>query len=101
MALLLAACSTTVPVHGLVQNTSEVFTGTTTGYADGSGSLTVVSNKGASCVGDFVYVTNRTGEGVFRCSDGRSGPFQFASAGVHGTGQGSLGKDVFTFTFGD
>lgn len=100
-ALLVSACSVTVPVHGFVQNTSEVFSGTTTGYLDGSGTLTVTSNNGTPCSGDFVYVTNRSGEGVFHCSDGRSGPFSFASAGMHGTGRGSLGGDIFTFTFGD
>ncbi len=103
LALLatLPACSLTLPVRGLVQDSDERFSGTATGYMDGSGNLKVASNKGASCGGDFVYVTSRTGEGVFECTDGRSGPFRFVSTGNRGTGQGTLGKQTFTFTFGD
>ena len=97
---MLTGCTMTLPVHGLVQNSDETFSGTATGGMDGSGTLTIVSNKGATCKGNFVYVTRRTGEGVFSCSDGRSGPFQFVSTGTKGTGQGSLGGEAFTFTFG-
>ena len=100
MASSLAACSMTLPVKGLVQNTDETFTGTATGYMGGSGDLTIVSNKGTTCTGNFVYVTSRNGEGVFQCSDGRSGPFTFVSTGSRGTGHGDLGGDRFTFTFG-
>lgn len=101
LVLALSACSATVPVQGQVQNASETFAGTTTGYMDGSGTLSVLSSRGTTCTGDFTYVTGRTGEGVFRCADGRSGPFHFVSAGRHGSGQGSLGGQAFTFTFGD
>jgi hypothetical protein len=100
MAVCLCACSVTVPLTGQVQNASETFTGTTTGRMDGSGTVTAVTSNGASCTGNFVYVTARAGEGVFRCNDGRSGPFKFASAGTHGNGQGTLGGQAFTFTFG-
>ncbi len=99
--LTLAACSLTLPVRGSVQNSGERFTGSATGYMDGSGKLEITSTKGASCSGDFTYVTRRSGEGVFECSDGRSGPFHFVSSGSRGNGQGTLGKDNFTFTFGD
>lgn len=97
----LSACSLTLPVRGLVQDSDERFSGTATGYMDGSGNLKIVSTKGATCQGDFVYVTSRTGEGVFECSDGRSGPFRFVSTGKRGTGQGTLSKQTFTFTFGE
>jgi len=100
MATALTGCSMTLPVRGLIQNSNETFTGTATGYTDGSGDLTLVSNMGATCTGNFVYVTRRNGEGVFQCSDGRSGPFTFVSTGSRGTGQGDLGGDRFTFTFG-
>lgn len=96
----LSACSITLPVRGQVQNSDETFTGTATGGLSGSGSLTIVSNKGAHCSGDFVYVTERTGQGVFTCSDGRTGPFEFVSTGMSGTGYGDLGGQRFTFTFG-
>lgn len=98
--LALTACSMTLPVKGQVQNTPETFTGTATGYLDGSGDLKIVSNLGAVCEGDFVYVTKRTGEGIFSCEDGRTEPFNFVSTGKKGTGHGSLGGHAFTFTFG-
>src|SRR3546814_12085495 len=98
---VLSACSMTLPGSGLVQNAEETFSGTAPGYADGGGDLKVVSNKGAVCEGSFVYVTYREGEGVFSCSDGRSGPFQFVSTGRRGTGYGNLSGENFTLTFGN
>jgi hypothetical protein len=97
---LLASCSMTLPVRGQIQNTGETFTGTATGHLNGGGTLTITSNKGAVCTGNFVYTNGRSGEGVFHCNDGRSGPFQFASTGTSGTGYGDLGGERFTFTFG-
>lgn len=94
---LLAGCSMTLPVRGQVQNSDETFTGTATGYMDGGGNLTIVSNKGATCKGNFVYVSRRDGEGVFTCDDGRTGPFQFVSTGTRGTGYGDLGGQRFTW----
>lgn len=99
--LLLTSCSLTLPVTGKIQSTSETFRGTATGYMDGGGVLTMTLESGVVCKGDFVYVTERTGEGVFNCDDGRSGPFKFVSAGNRGTGSGNLKGDIFTFTFGD
>lgn len=97
---LLSACSMTLPVRGQIQGSDELFTGTATGRMDGGGELTIVSNKGATCKGSFVYTTKRNGEGVFSCDDGRTGPFQFVSTGTRGTGYGDLGGQRFTFTFG-
>jgi hypothetical protein len=99
-ASLLAGCTATADVRGVVQNSNETFTGTATGYMDGSGTLTITSSKGTHCTGNFVYATSRNGEGVFQCSDGRSGPFTFVSTGRRGTGHGTLGGQTFTFTFG-
>jgi hypothetical protein len=100
--MLLAGCATslTLPVDGSVQQTGERFWGTATGYADGSGNLQISSSAGVTCQGNFVYITRRNGRGVFLCSDGRSGPFSFVSTGNRGVGSGSLGNDIFTFTFG-
>ena len=98
--LVLAGCSMTLPVKGQVQNSQETFSGTATGYLDGGGDLTIVSSEGTTCTGNFVYVTSRNGEGVFACSDGRTGPFSFVSTGTRGTGHGTLGGKNFTFTFG-
>lgn len=100
LGALLQGCAMTLPVRGQVQNTAETFTGTATGYIDGAGNLRIVSSRGAVCQGDFVYTTRRTGEGVFNCDDGRSGPFQFVSTGRRGSGYGDLGGERFTFTFG-
>lgn len=97
---LASGCSMTLPVRGQVQGTNESFTGVATGYMDGGGDLTIVSTAGVKCTGNFVYVTRRNGEGVFKCDDGRSGPFQFVSTGTRGTGYGDLGGRRFTFTFG-
>lgn len=97
---LLVASSLTLPVRGIVQNSEETFTGSATGYMDQSGTLDITSSLGTHCTGDFVYVTARTGEGVFQCNDGRSGPITFVSTGRRGTGHGTLGDQNFTFTFG-
>ena len=100
IAIALSGCTVTEPVRGQVQNSDETFTGTATGGMNGDGTLSIVSNKGATCTGNFVYTTGRTGDGVFTCSDGRSGPFHFVSSGLSGTGYGDLGGEKFTFTFG-
>lgn len=84
--LTVAGCAMTLPVRGQTGDGSETFTGTATGYMDGGGNLTIKSNKGRSCKGDFVYVTSREGSGTFTCSDGSSGPFTFVSTGTRGTG---------------
>lgn len=96
---MLTACSMTLPVQGLVEG-GETMTGTATGQMNGGGSLQITTSKGASCSGNFVYVTHRQGSGVFNCSDGRSGPFDFVSTGTSGTGTGMFGSQRFTFTFG-
>ena len=99
-SVFLSGCSVTEPVSGRVQNSDETFSGTATGYMDGSGHMTLVTSRSVVCKGNYVYVTSRKGEGVFSCEDGRSGPFQFVSTGRKGTGYGDLGGERFTFTFG-
>jgi hypothetical protein len=100
LATIVGGCSVTRPVQGSLEDGSETFTGSATGYMDHSGTLTINSNKGLSCSGTFVYVTSREGSGTFNCTNGQSGPFQFVSAGTHGTGTGRIGGRPFTFTFG-
>ncbi|WP_430395843.1 hypothetical protein [Ferrovibrio sp.] len=63
--------------------------------------MTATSSRGAVCNGTYEYINFRNGEGVFSCSDGRSGPFKFASEGNKGNGSGTLGNQQFVFTFGD
>jgi len=100
LGLSLAGCSMTLPVRGSVTGTNEPITGTATGYSGGSGTLAVSLGSTATCSGNFVYVTPREGEGVFNCSDGRSGPFHFVSTGSNGTGTGDFNGQRFIFTFG-
>lgn len=101
LAAALAGCSMTLPVRGNATEGNETFSGTATGYMDGGGNLAVVVSTGATCTGSFVYVNRRQGSGVFTCSDGRSGPFEFVSTGTRGTGIATLSGKRFTFTFGD
>ncbi len=98
--LLLSACSQTLPVRGQLQESSETFRGSATGYPGGYGDLEVRSSLGTVCKGEFVYETERFGRGVVNCDDGRSGPFQFSSTGGYGNGWGDLGSDRFIFVFG-
>lgn len=90
----------TLPVQGAMEDGTETFTGSATGYMDGGGTLQITSNKGLACSGQFVYETRRNGSGTFNCTNGQSGPFQFVSTGTRGTGTGRLGGRPFTFTFG-
>ncbi len=83
-----------------VQDSEETFTGTATGYIDGGGTLEIISSKGGTCKGNFVYISSREGKGVFNCDDKRSGPFEFVSTGSRGTGSGDLSGQRFIFTFG-
>lgn len=99
-ASVLSACSLTLPVQGQTQHSRETFTGTATGYLDRSGVISIANNKGTTCDGNFIYTKQREGKGTFTCSDGRSGPFEFVSAGKHGTGTADLSGEKFVFTFG-
>jgi hypothetical protein len=98
--LSLSACSMTLPVRGQIQGTGETFTGTATGRIDGGGFLKIVSSQGTVCEGNFAYTSGREGKGIFNCDDGRSGPFEFVSTGLRGTGFGELENERMTFTFG-
>lgn len=100
VALVMGGCSLTLPVQGVSTTGDESFSGTATGYTDGGGTLEIASSKGLKCSGTFVYVTPRQGQGTFNCDNGKSGPFQFVSTGMRGTGTGEIGGRKFTFTFG-
>jgi len=98
--MALAGCTATAKIQGQFSDGTEIFTGSAQGKLDGSGTLQVTSNRGRSCVGNFVYETNRRGAGTFVCSDGNSGPFEFTSTGMTGVGSGTIGNKTFVFTFG-
>ena len=99
-AIAAAGCSLTLPVQGVIDGGGETISGKATGYANGGGTIEIATSAGTTCSGNFVYVRPREGEGVFNCSDGRSGPFRFVSTGTSGTGTGDFGGKRFTFTFG-
>lgn len=94
------ACSMTLGVRAQMEDGSEVFTGTATGYMNGSGTMSLTSASGVTATGEFVYVNNREGSGILTASDGRVGKFTFVSTGTNGTGHGELGGKKFIFTFG-
>lgn len=94
-----AACAAR-NIEGMVEGGREVFAGGSFREIDGGGVLTVSSNAGAVCAGEFVYVQPRQGQGTFRCSDGRVGPFQFVATARGGTGTGHFGSKRFVFSFG-
>lgn len=99
LATLLAGCSVTLPVRGTMETSKEEFSGSATGNPDG-GTLTIKSKAGVTCTGNYVNISSREGKGIMNCSDKRSGPFEFASSGMRGTGSGTLDGERFTFTFG-
>jgi hypothetical protein len=99
-AASLAGCTLTLPVTGLMGSTNETFAGSATGHMDGAGELELTMGNGATCHGQFVYVTGRQGSGTLKCFDGRSGTFNFVSTGQRGTGSGVLDGKPFTLTFG-
>lgn len=98
-SVALTGCMT-LKVTGKVQESTETFEGTATGYASGAGELEITSSTGTECAGEFVYVTKRKGEGTMSCTDGRSGPFRFVSTGSRGTGTGEIDGRPFIFSFG-
>ncbi len=101
-AVMLSACSTTLPVVGQMQRTDETFDGqvAVSGYRGGSGDLVIVSSRHVTCRGAFTYISNRRGEGVLNCDDGRTGPFHLAGVGASGSGYGELSGQRFTFRYG-
>src|SRR5437879_2104113 len=70
-------CSVTVDVYGVVGQDNEVFTGTSTGYSDRTGTIQLSNGKGVTCAGEFAYSGARTGRGLLTCSDGSQAWIQF------------------------
>lgn len=92
----------TLPVKGEYREVTEKFLGSATGYMNGNGDISIVSENGTKCEGNFRYINGQVnGEGGFKCSDGRIGDFFFTSSGTEGEGFGrdNYGK-LFSFKFG-
>ena len=99
---VLAGCSLTLPVDGSLRRSADLFLGEATGYSDKTGILSVTTLSGKKCTGDFKYLTDKTGDGNFKCDDGRFGKFLFTSSGYNGNGFGKLNDgEEFVFRFGN
>ncbi|MGD9609959.1 MAG: hypothetical protein AB7U59_11170 [Desulfovibrionaceae bacterium] len=100
LIFILPAYSMTLPIHGAVLNSTETFTGKAKVYFWGDGNLTLTTNKGVTCKGDFVHASQQKGNGTVTCEDGRLGSFVFVTAGFSGTGSGIIGTENFNFRIG-
>jgi hypothetical protein len=99
-ALPTAAVSDTLNVLGETADRAETFSGTITGNVDGAGTFWLESDKGLSCIGLFVDVAQKIGNGSFNCSNDQSGSFDFISTGRRGSGTARIGQRQVTFRFG-
>jgi hypothetical protein len=104
-------------IAGRMLHTPEFFTGTSTASIDGTGTLTLRSNRGAFCSGPYSQKPDdNTGEvalgggtpprgesgvATLTCHDGRSGTVLFLLGDGAAVGTGMLGKDIVTLTIGD
>jgi len=101
----LSGCITiTLPVVGAFKTGDEQFRGEATGRLDGTGTLTIRSERGRSCSGSYKRSSSGvTGEGRFTCTDGKTGDFYYTTHGNPNNGEG-FGKtddgDMFRFRFG-
>ena len=66
----------------------------------GEGNLTLTTNKGVTCKGNFVHASQQKGSGTVACEDGRVGSFEFVTAGLSGSGAGMIGSEHFDFRIG-
>lgn len=105
MAAVVGGCDTSPMVRGVTDD-GEIFTGVATanGMWDTSGSLQLVSNRGANCIGKFVFegMVGPRGKATFFCSNGQSGEASLQMTGGvdKGTGEGTIGGRPIRFTFG-
>ena len=90
----------TLAVEGIMDDEPELFTGTVARRLENEGVLTITSDRGLRCRGDFVYVSAHDAKGSLDCTNGLSGPFQFESNGKRGKGTGRIAGRGFTFVFG-
>lgn len=100
--LTVAACDTSILMKGSADD-GEVLTGTATatGAWDVSGPLQLISNRGATCIGRFVYegIAGPNGKATFTCNDGRTGEFNMSGLN-NGNGYGTLGGKPIRLQWG-
>ena len=106
--IFLVACTyyQTVPVSGKIEKTNERFVGTATASSTGQGNLSITTDEGVTCQGNYnapIYYSPMEGvssRGSFTCSDGRTGNFAFSGSNHQGSGFGTLSdghKLIFTY----
>lgn len=95
-----AKLSIDLPIEGEIQNTSETFTGRATAYFSGGGILTLTTNQGVSCKGEYINTDKYQGNGTVVCEDGRLGYFKFVASGFTGDGEGLIDTKPFAFRIG-
>jgi hypothetical protein len=101
-ALLAGACDSSVKMTGATPD-GETFTGTATatGAWDTSGPIHLISNRGLTCLGSFVFegIMGPAGKMSFTCNNGETG--QATMYGVlSGTGEGTIGNRPITLRWG-
>lgn len=106
--LLVAACSVTEPVLGLMGDGSELYRGEATGYMGGYGDISLKGEvSGVGCFGGFTYTrmtggAGSTGVADIQCEDGRSATVKFVARSFNvgmGSGVDNFGKPFF-FVYG-
>lgn len=103
LSACLAGCSVTVDTLGTVGDDPTLYRGTSTGYADMTGTIEMATTDGGNrCTGNFEYETMQYGYGSLTCSDGKSARIRFTALGMtagYGTGVTSEGE-VVRFVYG-
>ncbi|WP_139311492.1 hypothetical protein [Desulfovibrio sp. DV] len=95
-----AKLSIHLPIEGEIQDTSETFTGRATAYFSGGGILTLTTNQGVTCQGEYTNTDKHQGNGTVVCEDGRLGTFNFVASGFTGKGAGLIDTKPFAFRIG-
>lgn len=95
-----AKLSIDLSVEGEIHNTPETFTGKATAYFSGGGVLTLTTNQGVTCQGEYVNTDDNQGNGTVVCEDGRLGSFTFVASGFSGNGEGLIDTKPFAFRIG-
>lgn len=102
LAASLAACDSSVRMTGTTPD-GEVFTGTATatGAWDTSGPIHLISNRGLTCVGNFVFdgIMGPAGKMTFTCNNGETGHSSMYGV-LSGTGEGYLGQRPIKLRWG-
>jgi hypothetical protein len=93
-----AAPTATFPISGQMQGSSETFSGIAMEYGVGAADVNVTTSMGAKCTGHYFFNTPQSGNGIYKCDDGRSGPLNLTSSGKRGSGSSS-GVQQISFTF--